>query len=167
MKLLKLIKLIDDKIEIAICVVLISLMTILVFVQVIMRYVMGNSLVWSEELARYLFIWLIYIGISYGAKIMKHIKIDASLKLFPLKIRPVTVIVGDTLFLVFSLFITFSAFLVVQKEITLGQTSPAMQLPMWIIYAAPMIGFALTSIRQVQTIIYRVHKLRKGGEVDG
>ncbi|MBU3182268.1 TRAP transporter small permease [Clostridium psychrophilum] len=142
-------------------------MTILVFVQVIMRYVMGNSLVWSEELARYLFIWLIYIGISYGAKIMKHIKIDASLKLFPLKIRPVTVIVGDTLFLVFSLFITFSAFLVVQKEITLGQTSPAMQLPMWIIYAAPMIGFALTSIRQVQTIIYRVHKLRKGGEVDG
>jgi len=66
---------------------------------------MRNSLVWSEELARYLFIWLIYIGISYGAKIMKHIKIEAALGLFPKKVRPVIVIIGDILFLGFSLFI--------------------------------------------------------------
>jgi TRAP-type C4-dicarboxylate transport system permease small subunit len=166
-KTLKLIKLIDDKIEIGICVVLMTLMAIIIFIQVFMRYVMSNSLVWSEELARYLFVWLIYIGISYGAKTMKHIKIEASLGLFPDKIKPFIVIIGDMLFLGFSLFISFTAFGIVQKQIGIGQTSPAMHLPMWIVYAAPMIGFALTSIRQVQTIMYRVHKLKQGGEIDG
>lgn len=150
-----------------ICIILMSLMTIIIFIQVIMRYVMDNSLVWSEELARYLFIWLIYIGISYGAKIMKHIKIEAALGLFPKKFRPIVVLIGDSLFLGFSVFIAYTAFTVVQKQLVLGQTSPAMQMPMWIIYAAPMVGFTLTSIRQIQTIVYRVKEMNRGGELDG
>lgn len=164
---MNLLKVLDEKLELSICIVLMSLMTVIIFVQVIMRYVMHNSLVWSEELARYLFIWLIYIGISYGAKIMKHIKIEAALGLFPMKVRPIIIIIGDVLFLGFSLFITYTAFTVVQRQIGLGQKSPAMQIPMWIIYAAPMVGFALTSIRQIQTIIYRVNKLKQGGKIDG
>lgn len=164
---MKILKILDEKLELYISIALMSLMTIIIFVQVFMRYVMKNSLVWSEELARYLFIWLIYMGISYGAKEMKHIKIDAALGLFPKKVRPIVVIIGDILFLGFALFIVYTGFTVVQKQIRLGQTSPAMHMPMWIIYAAPVLGFALTSIRQVQAIIYRVNMLKKGGEIDG
>jgi len=164
---LKILKALDEKLELSICIFLMSSMTIIIFIQVIMRYVMRNSLVWSEELARYLFIWLIYMGISYGAKIMKHIKIEAALGLFPKKVRPFIVIIGDVLFLGFSLFITYTAFTVVQRQIGLGQKSPAIHMPMWIIYAAPMVGFALASIRQIQTILYRVKKLKVGGEIDG
>jgi len=160
-------KWIDEKLELYLCILLMSLMTIIIFIQVIMRHVVHNSLVWSEELARYLFIWLIYLGISYGAKIMKHIKIEAALRLFPKAVRPYIVIIGDILFLGFSLFITLTSFTVVEKQINLGQASPAMHIPMWIIYAAPMVGFALTSIRQVQTILYRTTKLREGGEING
>ena len=167
MGLLKILKALDEKLELSICIFLMSSMTIIIFIQVIMRYVMRNSLVWSEELARYLFIWLIYMGISYGAKIMKHIKIEAALGLFPKKVRPFIVIIGDVLFLGFSLFITYTAFTVVQRQIGLGQKSPAIHMPMWIIYAAPMVGFALASIRQIQTILYRVKKLKVGGEIDG
>ena len=82
----KILKWLDDNIELYICVFLMSFMTLLVFVQVVMRYVFNNSLSWSEELARYTFIWLIYIGISYGCKLRKHIKIDAALT-FSLKRR--------------------------------------------------------------------------------
>ena len=164
---MKILKALDEKLELSICIFLMSSMTIIIFIQVIMRYVMRNSLVWSEELARYLFIWLIYMGISYGAKIMKHIKIEAALGLFPKKVRPFIVIIGDVLFLGFSLFITYTAFTVVQRQIGLGQKSPAIHMPMWIIYAAPMVGFALASIRQIQTILYRVKKLKVGGEIDG
>ncbi len=167
MKLLKILKLLDEKFELAISVVLMSLMTVIIFIQVIMRYVMQNSLSWSEELARYLFIWLTYIGISYGAKKMQHIKIEATLKLFPKKVRPIVVIVGDVLFLGFSLFLVYTSYIVVQRQITLGQTSPALHMPMWIVYAAPLVGFVLTSIRQIQTLIYRVNELKKGGDIDG
>ena len=68
--------------------------------QVIMRYVFHSSLGWSEELARYMFVWLVFIGISYGAKVMRHIKIDAFLYLFPKLMRPYIVILGDVLSLV-------------------------------------------------------------------
>ncbi|WP_242975063.1 TRAP transporter small permease [Anaerovirgula multivorans] len=164
---MKILKVLDEKLELSLCIVLMSLMTITIFIQVIMRYVMHNSLVWSEELARYLFIWLIYLGISYGAKIMKHIKIEAALGLFPSKARPMIILLGDVIFLGFSMFIAYTSFTVVQRQIVLGQASPAMHMPMWIIYAAPMVGFTLTSIRQTQTILYRINKFREGGEIDG
>lgn len=164
---MKILKALDENIELFICIILMSLMTMLIFVQVFMRYVMQNSLVWSEELARYVFIWLIYFGISYGAKIMKHIKIDAALGLFPKKIQPIIVIIGDVLFLGFALFITYTSYTIVLRQIGLGQTSPAMHMPMWIVYAAPMVGFAFTSFRQIQTILFRVNNLREGGANNG
>ena len=127
---------------------------------------MQNSLSWSEELSRYLFVWLIYIGISYGAKIMRHIKIDASLYMFPKKWRSYVVIVGDFLFFVFCLIVvTYSVFLV-QRQIMLSQTSPAIGMPMWILYAAPGVGFTLTALRQIQTIIYRFNLIKKNENYD-
>lgn len=158
---MKLLKLIDDKFEMAICVTLMSIMSVLLFVQVIMRYVVGQSLSWSEELARYIFIWLIYLGISYGAKIMKHIKIEAALAAFPERLRPYVVILGDIIFLCFALYICYAGHNMVVRQMRLGQTSPAMGMPMWILYAAPMVGFGLTAIRQLQTIIHRVRTFGK------
>ena len=61
-------KKIDEHLEDILLVTLLSLMSLIIFVQVIMRYLMRNSLSWSEELARYLFIWSIYLAVSYAAK---------------------------------------------------------------------------------------------------
>lgn len=159
---MKLLKWLNKNLEMSICIMLMTLMTVLIFVQVIMRYVFSNSLTWSEELARYAFIWLIYFGISYGAKIMKHLKIDAFLSLFPQKARPLVEILGDILFFVFAIFIVYTSFGLVQKQLGLGQRSPAMGIPMAVIYAAPMVGFALTVIRQAQAIVYRIRVLKNG-----
>ncbi|WP_352401016.1 TRAP transporter small permease [Anaerotignum sp.] len=156
-------KWLDEKFELTVCSILMVAMTVLIFVQVIMRYVFGSSLVWSEELARYIFIWLIYLGISYGARIMKHIKIEAAMGLFPQKLRPFVVILGDVLFLAFSVIIVYLAYGVVMSQVRLGQNSPAMQIPMWFMYSAPMVGFGLTAVRQIQVIIFRMKDLKKGG----
>lgn len=161
---MKFLKILDEKLEMSLCVVLISAMSALLAVQVVMRYVVGQSLSWSEELARYIFIWLIYLGISYGAKTMKHIKIEAALYLFPAKARPWVVVVGDCIFLAFALFIVWSAYNLVGRQIRLGQTSPAIGIPMWVVYAAPMVGFALTAVRQAQTIAHRIRLMKKNGE---
>ncbi|MCC8189927.1 MAG: TRAP transporter small permease [Planctomycetes bacterium] len=166
---MKLLKFLDDKLEMTICIVLMSSMSVLLAVQVFFRYILKNSLSWSEELARYIFIWLIYLGISYGAKIMKHIRIDAALGLFPARLRPLVALIGDVIFLGFALYIAYSGWNMVQRQMRLGQTSPAMGIPMWLVYAAPMVGFGLTAIRQVQTIVYRVREYRRerGGPVHG
>ena len=116
---MKLLKWLDDKLERNICIVLLTGMTLLIFIQVIMRYIFNNSLSWSEELARYFFIWLIYFGISYGAKIRKHLKIEAFLFFFPKKLRVYVEILGDTLFLAFSVFVIIYASELVEIQIAM------------------------------------------------
>lgn len=164
---MKVLKAIDENFELSICIALMSIMTILIFVQVVMRKVFGNSLTWSEELARYVFIWLVYFGISYGAKIQKHIKIEAALHLFPKKLRPIIIIVGEILFLAFALFIVYAGFGLVQKQMVLGQQSPAMHIPMWFLYAAPPVGFLFTAIRQVQNIFGGIKELFAKTTIEG
>lgn len=163
---MKVLKWLDEYAEISICVALLSAMTLILAVQVFMRYVMGASLSWSEELARYLFIWLIYLGISFGARQMRHIKIDAALKLFPSGMRPGVVILGDILFLFFALYVVWTSWSVIERQLMLGQTSPAIGVSMWIVYAAPFVGFALTAMRQLQAITWRLKHPNAGLEED-
>ena len=161
---MKILRWLDNYLELTVSVFLISLMAILIFLQVIMRYVMHNSLSWSEELARYAFVWLIYIAISYGSKLMKHIKIDAGLSIFPKKSRPYIVILGDVLFLFFALYIVYTGSKYTMKQIRLHKTSAALGIPMEYITFAPVAGFVLVMIRQIQTLFFRFGRLAKGDE---
>ena len=143
---------------------LIFAMSLIIFVQVVMRYVFHNSLTWSEELARYLFVWLVYFSVSYTARREKHIRIDAAINLYPKKLRPYIEIISEVVVLAFSIFIAVTGMSVFQKIAWSGQMSAAMGLPMQVVYAAPMIGMALTAIRQVQCIVRRVKGLKNNGQ---
>lgn len=157
----KLIHWLNEYLEISLCVALMSVMTLVIFVQVVMRYIFQNSLTWSEELARYCFIWLIYLGISYGCKAMKHIKIDAALKLFSKRIQPYIIILGELCVLVFSVYIVITGWNLTVFQAELGKTSPALGLPLQYVNAAPVAGFFLAAIRTVQTIYYHTGRLGK------
>ncbi len=163
----KVLKWLDDNAEVFLCVILMSVMTLLVFVQVVMRYVFNNSLSWSEELARYVFIWLIYLGISYGCKLRKHIKIDAALYLFPKKVRPYVVILGDVLFIVFAAYVVCTGFQFSMDQVKYHMHSPALKIPFQYIYMSTVVGFGLAVFREIQTIIYRIKCLRNGEECEG
>ena len=65
-----------DNFEEYFCVWTMAIMTILVFIQVVMRYVFSNSLSWSEELARFIFLWLSWIGASYAVKERSHFRVE-------------------------------------------------------------------------------------------
>ncbi|MCR8850514.1 TRAP transporter small permease [Rossellomorea sp. SC111] len=49
----------------------------LVFIQVVLRYVFSSGMVWVEELDRYLFVWLMFLGIAMGVYKQRHIAITA------------------------------------------------------------------------------------------
>lgn len=59
----------------------------IVLLQVFMRYVLGSPLVWSEELARYLFVWVAFLGWVFATRSGTHIKISAVFDLLPVKVR--------------------------------------------------------------------------------
>lgn len=158
-------KYINDHLEEFFIIPLMFLMSIIIFIQVIMRYAFQNSLVWSEELARYMFVWLVYFAVSYTARREKHIRIDAAINIYPKKLRPYIEILSEVIVLAFSAFIAVTAITVFQKITWSGQLSPAMRLPMQFVYLAPLIGFVLTSLRQIQCVIRRVKALKNHEEV--
>jgi TRAP-type C4-dicarboxylate transport system permease small subunit len=71
---MKKITFIKDNFEEIICGLLLGIMLLILTYQVVLRFIFNSSNAWSEELARYLFIWFIFIGASYAAQKTAHIK---------------------------------------------------------------------------------------------
>lgn len=161
----KVMKFLDEHLEEVLCVFLMSFMTLLIFVQVVMRYVFNNSLSWSEELARYVFIWLVYIGVSYGCKLQKHLRIDAALYIFPEKIRPYIRIIGDVLFLFFAFYIVYTGFNYSLEQTKFHVHSTALKIPMEYIYFSAVIGYGLAAFRQIQAIIQHIKGIQNRKQV--
>ncbi len=153
---MKIVHWLDENIEKILLSFLSIIMIFIVFLQVVMRYVFKNSLHWSEEIARFSLIWLVFIGISYAVKKNKHIKIDVLLMLFKSKGRILLNLVSDLLFLLFALFVVFYGFDVSSKLLAFGQKSPANHIPMGYVYAAAPVGFGLAAIRLIQSIIQQL-----------
>ncbi len=63
--------------------VILGLMTLVTFINVILRYVFNDSLIWGLEVTLILFAWLVLLGISYGFKVTSHLGVDAVTNLLP------------------------------------------------------------------------------------
>ena len=157
--MLSLVKYLNCNLEKNLCVGLMSAIAVVLGIQVFMRYCMHQLLGWSEEFARYCFVWLVFVGISYGALMMKHITIDAFLLVFPKAMRKYVTLSGQLLFLVFSIWILALAWQFMARQYNIGLLSPSMRIPMWIVYAAPVVGFALTSVRVIQAMVHGIKHL--------
>lgn len=62
---------------------ILGVMTLITFVNVVLRYVFNNSLIWGLEVTLILFAWLVLLGISYGFKVTSHLGVDAVINLLP------------------------------------------------------------------------------------
>ncbi|QFT60187.1 2,3-diketo-L-gulonate TRAP transporter small permease protein YiaM [Sulfitobacter sp. THAF37] len=63
--------------------VLLGLMTLVTFVNVVLRYVFNHALIWGLELTLVLFAWLVLFGISYCVKVTAHLGVDAVTSVLP------------------------------------------------------------------------------------
>lgn len=139
-------------------IIILSATSIIVFAQVVARYVFDDAFYWSEEISRYLFIWLIYIALSYAVKTDKHIRMDSlvSLNILSDTGKKIVVFIADLIFLVFSLFIAYYGTQVLLVTVRRGQTMPSTELPMWLVYAAVPLGYFICSFRLVQRVVYKI-----------
>lgn len=127
-------------------------------IQVIMRYGFKSSLKWSEEVSRYLFIWMVFIGMSYGVKKGSHMRIDMLEHFFP-KFKIGLGILAEISFLIFAIYMISPGFSVIQSLVTTGQTSPAGEIPMYIVYLGLLVGFILVLFRISQKYILKLIQL--------
>lgn len=141
------------------------IMVAAISLQIFMR-LFGESLGWSEELGRYCFIWLVYIGISYGVKKQRHIKVDAMLLLFKERGKLILSMISNVIFLIFAVFVVIYGLEIAYKILAWGQTSPGLHLPMGLVYLATPVGMGITAVRIIQQLIHQ-YVVLKGKEDHG
>ena len=156
--------------ENALVTVSLLLMIVVVFFQVFFRYVIHYSLPWSEELARYLMTWVVFVGASMGAKEGVHIGVAAFVNIMPRWFRKADVIFSGLCSVAFGVILSWIGFLAVRHIASMGQISPAMELPMWIAYLPIFVGSLFMAIRFGQAMIiqfreFDIHDSAAQGEV--
>jgi len=158
--MMRVIKFLDDHLEEVIIFLSLAAMSVIIALQVVMRYAFQSSLSWSEEIARYLFIWLIYIGISYGAKKSAHISVTATDLFLTPRGQGKVKLLASVIFLIFAVCIFYYGWEVCSKIARLGQKSAALELNMWLVYLAVPTGFFLTCVRLCQNIFSQCKNLK-------
>ena len=132
---------VDDgifKLEIVVGVSFTVVMVLAVFLQVVFRYVVNHPLSWSEELARYVFVWASMLGASMGVKKKTHFCLDALLKMFPQTQRK---IIEAVLYVIMSALLIILVYYGTQFSSELYvQTAPGLNITMAIPYAAIPVG---------------------------
>ncbi len=132
-------------------VILVSLMSIVVTLQVFYRLVLHDPLIWSEELATILFVWVVMIGSSLALKRKEHFAVELLYRnLGVLDRRIGTVIVGVAL-IVFSLLILYEGMKL--AWLNMGVTTAAMEISRVYLYAALPVGGFLMLIRSIELLI--------------
>ncbi len=124
------------------CGILMFCMMSVIFAQVVARYAFHHSLSWSEEIGRYIFVWISFLGMVAAFKYGSHVSLDILLQHLKGCPRRVLVAINGLLILIMSSAIFWSGV----KLFQLGtrQVSPALKLPMHLVYmVVPISGFLL------------------------
>lgn len=146
-------KWIDDRLEETLLIVIVLCIIVVMTLQVFMRKVLHQPLIWPEELCRYLFLWSGYISIGFCFKHGLHLKIDFFMKKFSQKTQKFFGILGQVIIFCFLIYILYSSVLVFGKVSQFHQKSPALNIPMSVIYFAPVFGYGLGILRFLQHLI--------------
>lgn len=145
-----------NKTEEIIMVVMLVIMVILVFLQVIMRYVFNNSLTWTEELARYMFIWVSWLGISIGTQRNEHITIDVVVDRFKGKGYIAIMTIADLCTIAILFALAYFGVVLTMQIFDFHTVSTVLKIPMWIIYVCLPISCTLMMIRVIVKMIERI-----------
>ncbi|MGN8644919.1 TRAP transporter small permease [Gracilibacillus sp. HCP3S3_G5_1] len=161
-----------NHIEESFAVVSMIIASILIFVQVILRYLFNFSLIWSEEAARFLIIWLVLIGSSIAVREKGHATVDALVAFLPPAGKKFFSIFANLAGIIFCLILIWAGSKMVSSVVELGNVTPALGIPMAIPYLSVPVGGGLMLFRFLQMLVIDVKRSYsdeegQSGEVGG
>ncbi|MDF2788651.1 MAG: C4-dicarboxylate transport system permease small protein [Neobacillus sp.] len=131
--------------------VMLGVMSILIILQVISRFVISFPLTWSEELSRYLMIYIVFAGASLAMRHNQLISIELLPELISAKKRKFVIIIVATLSMVFFGLLFFQGLNMLEH--VSAQTSPGLGISMAYAYAALPIGSLLLALNALALMI--------------
>jgi TRAP-type C4-dicarboxylate transport system permease small subunit len=131
--------------------ILLCATVLVILLQVTFRYGLNSSLSWSEELARYLFIWVIFLGVASATRRGEHMAVTALASVLPAALRrPLAMLVIAASLLFFAV-VLYTTMLLTQNAIP--QLSTALEVSVALVYVSAPIGAALTMLHLVNGLV--------------
>lgn len=130
-----------------------AVMVVLVFGNVVLRYAFNSGITWSEEMSRYLFMWLTFLGAIGAYKNKEHLGVDMVIKRLPIKMKKVVLVISD-------LMILFVLYLVLDGSwkmtlINIDSNAPATGMPLALVYGTGI----LVSVSMGLMTIHNLYRL--------
>jgi TRAP-type transport system small permease protein len=124
-----------------------------VFTQFFTRYFLNNSASWTEEIARYLLIGVVFVGAAIGVAKNNHIQVDLLYRYLPEGVGRVMAVLVDVIRVAF--FASMSVLTVQMMQKMGNYQMTIVDLPMNIVYAVVLFGFVAMTLRSLW--VARVH----------
>ena len=132
-----------DLFEIIVISVGLGLATLLLFTNVLLRYVFDGGLTWVLEAVQYLFAWVVLVGAAHGVKAGIHLGIDILVEKFSVQAQRYFSAIALILSLVFVGTVFVLSIQYILKIYAWGDLTLDLQIPQWIPYLAIPVGLGL------------------------
>ena len=130
--------------------------------EVVRRFVLSYSSLWGEEVARYAFIYLGWVGAAWAVRQRAHIRFDTVITLLPGRFHGYVYIFADLVTLGFACVACYWSIHTIGNILQFGAAAPALRISKaWFEIAVPL-GFMLIVIRLLQSIVRDIRDLRAG-----
>jgi TRAP-type C4-dicarboxylate transport system permease small subunit len=134
-----------------------SVMAILVFGNVVLRYVFNSGITWSEEMARFLFIWLVLLGAIGALKDNAHLGVDMLIKRLPKRVKKVVYLVSNLIVLVVLYEVVDGSWKM--TLLNADSLAPATNMPLSMIYGTGIImgiGMAIIIVLNMYRALFNI-----------
>ncbi len=141
-----------NSLEEAIIAILLASMTLLVFIEVTLRFGFNTGMMWAQEATLHLSCWMVMFGASYGIKIGSHIGVDALVRILsPTTRRRITGVAVVACLLYCALFM-YGSWVYLEKVFSIGIELEDMPIPKWVAHSIMLIGMMLMAWRLLELL---------------
>jgi len=144
-----------DNFESYVCQILLSFFVIILGLQIGLRMAFNYVIPWSEEISRFAFVWFVFFGAAYAARLAAHNRVMIQFKLFPKVVQDTAIIITDLIWIGFNLIMIQKSIEVIADLTEFPYMSPALGWSMAYVYWIFPICFGLMTIRIIQVDIMK------------
>jgi TRAP-type C4-dicarboxylate transport system permease small subunit len=162
-----------DNFESYICQILLVFFVCLLFLQIVLRLVFGAlhslsqyfpilehyplpaSIPWGEELSRMSFVWFVFLGATYAARLAAHNRVTFQFMLFPKIVGDISTVFSDLVWIAFNCTMIYYSIIVIKEGFQYPEYSPTLDWIMAYVFMIFPIAFSLMTIRIIQVNIMK------------
>jgi C4-dicarboxylate transporter DctQ subunit len=131
------------RLEEGVIALLLAFMTILTFIQVVLRYGFGTGILWGQEAVLYAFAWLVLFGLAYGLRTRAHLGIDIIVRMMSPPMRRVVGLIAIACCALFAGLMLWGSYVYIATLYEVGVEAQDLPIQRWLLGSVMPFGFAL------------------------